>query len=403
MGSRHRVTRSGIELIKRFEGYRAKAARLPDGRHVVGYGHTRSAREGVEVSPEDAEALLRFDLRQIESAFDELVFTPLDRNQTDALVAFAFSVGLDAFRRSNVLRRVNEGDLLGAAAALESWRRAEFEGEPLVVDALIRRRAAEKLLFLTPSGGFIAAPSSVLKPELDYAALPPRGALEAADLVASLEGADAAAERVDGAPAPAPTPETSPALAAAEKVSRRLQALFADEPEPASPAREADITPELATDPAVALAPGPAESMSDATELLLAHPSPDDQEPVEAPPPLVLEPEQLESRVLASEADFDRRIAGVEADGQAVPVRPEEQKESRWPYLALGGLTLTLFAIAIVIILRAQRMGERTLTEPVSLMGTILAVVGIVGMTTAVYFWLRTWGERGSKPEGSAD
>ncbi len=70
-------------------------------------------------------------------------------------MAFAFNVGVDNFRHSSVLRRVNEGALIQAACALEMWRRAEFEGERIVVDALVRRRAAEKTLFLTPStGGF---------------------------------------------------------------------------------------------------------------------------------------------------------------------------------------------------------------------------------------------------------
>ena len=59
MEPRHRVSRAGIELIKRFEGLRRRAARLPDGGYTVGYGHTRSAREGAEVILKAVECCLR--------------------------------------------------------------------------------------------------------------------------------------------------------------------------------------------------------------------------------------------------------------------------------------------------------------------------------------------------------
>jgi len=168
MSPRQQVSRTAIDLVKRFEGYRRQAARLPDGRWTIGYGHTASAREGATVSEADAEALLIYDLMRVAAAMDGLVYAPLTRNQHDALCAFAFSIGPEAFRASEVLKRVNEGAFIQAAFALEMWRRAEFEGEALVIDALVRRRAAEKLLFLTPPGdAWVAAPSAVLRPQLD--------------------------------------------------------------------------------------------------------------------------------------------------------------------------------------------------------------------------------------------
>src|SRR5687768_1612719 len=160
MLSRHRVSRAAIELIKRFEGYRRKAAQLPDGRWTIGYGHTLTAREGAEVSEADAEALLIYDLIGVAHAVNETVFTPLIQNQFDALVSFAFNIGLDAFRQSQVLRRLNEGQIIQAACAMELWRKAEFQGERIVIDALVRRRSAEKALFLTPlDDGWVAAPT----------------------------------------------------------------------------------------------------------------------------------------------------------------------------------------------------------------------------------------------------
>lgn len=150
MKPRNQVSRSAIELIKRFEGYRRKSAQLPDGRWTIGHGHTLTAREGAEVSEQDAEALLIYDLIAVSHSINEWVFTPLSQNQFDALAAFTFNIGVENFRRSSVLRRLNEGSMIQAACAMELWRKAEFEGERIVVDALVRRRSAEKTLFLTP-------------------------------------------------------------------------------------------------------------------------------------------------------------------------------------------------------------------------------------------------------------
>ena len=46
MTPRYQVSKAAIELVKQFEGFRRRAARLPDGRWTIGYGHTRTAREG---------------------------------------------------------------------------------------------------------------------------------------------------------------------------------------------------------------------------------------------------------------------------------------------------------------------------------------------------------------------
>ena len=267
MKPRHQVSRAAIELIKRFEGYRRKAAQLPDGRWTIGYGHLRTAREGAAVSEADAEALLIYDLIGVAQAVDELAYADLNQNQFDALCAFAFSIGPDAFRGSDVLKRVNEGAFTQAAFALELWRRAEFEGERIIIDALVRRRAAEKLLFLTPAGGaWRPAPSALLRPELDTDApqTAPRG--NPVRVAAWLDG-----DAVRLAREEAPAAETaSPIKAAAAAVGARLQALFSEsdaasraeagsapEPVPAAeapPAPAAADTAEPAATPATASA-----------------------------------------------------------------------------------------------------------------------------------------------------
>ena len=168
MRPRLSISRSAVELIKAFEGFRAKAARLDDGRWTIGYGHTLTAREGAEVTERDAEALLLYDLIPVGHAVNEHVYAPLNQNQFDALVSFVFNIGVRNFRGSPTLRRLNEGRPLEAALAMEMWRKSDLEGERIVVDALVRRRSAEKALFLRPTEGWTAAPTPVLPPKIDY-------------------------------------------------------------------------------------------------------------------------------------------------------------------------------------------------------------------------------------------
>jgi lysozyme len=234
MQPRHHVSPAAIALIKRFEGYRRTAAQLADGHWTIGYGHTRSAREGAQVSEADAEALLLYDLQEVAAAINSLIFTPLTQNQVDALASFVLNIGVASFQSSSVLRRINEGNLLQAGCAIEMWRKADFEGERIVVDALVRRRAAEKGLFLTPADGYVPAPTPVVRPRLDYSVRAGMPQTRPVELDTPMEGDSAVAVRHDApeieaqTDAPYPDDRGSPTVAAAAAVSARLHAIMDD-------------------------------------------------------------------------------------------------------------------------------------------------------------------------------
>lgn len=163
-----RTSGAGVELIKSFEGFRARATRLPDGAWIVGFGHTASAREGLRVTRADAELVLRHhDLKPIEDLINERVLTPLTQNEFDALVSFAFNIGPDAFLESNVLALLDSGERLQAAEGMTAWRKGRVDGDVRVVDALVRRRAAEKALFLEHPSGRIPVPGALMRPQFD--------------------------------------------------------------------------------------------------------------------------------------------------------------------------------------------------------------------------------------------
>ena len=159
-----RTSQAGLDVIKAFEGFRARSESLPNGRWIIGYGHMRRAREGTRVSETEAEAILReYDLPPVERYVMRCVLAPMMQNEFDALVSLAFNIGPKAFASSDVVASINGGNRLEAAQAFDHWRRAKIGGRVQIVDALVRRRAAEKALFLNAPGRMPIASSRLYR------------------------------------------------------------------------------------------------------------------------------------------------------------------------------------------------------------------------------------------------
>ncbi|GGX63756.1 hypothetical protein GCM10011309_12220 [Litorimonas cladophorae] len=142
------ISDTGLKLIKAFEGYRPVDRELVTGQRVVGYGHRLYSDTAVMMSKSEAERVLRADLQPFEDMINSEVHAPLTQSQFDALCSFAFNIGPKAFLTSDTLRALNNGRPLDAANGLDIWRKSEIAGKTYVVDALMRRRTAEKALFL---------------------------------------------------------------------------------------------------------------------------------------------------------------------------------------------------------------------------------------------------------------
>lgn len=167
MAKRTSISPVGLSLIKAFEGFRPEATQLPNGIWVIGHGHTKTARKGAKVSRNDAEDLLMWDLSQLEPQIRDVIFAPLSGPQMDALLSLAFNIGFDSFRKCDVVRFLNQGDPISAAAAFDVWKKAKFHEHVIVVDALVRRRAAEKARFLKVDAGSLSLPTGRLQPLAD--------------------------------------------------------------------------------------------------------------------------------------------------------------------------------------------------------------------------------------------
>ncbi|MGB6229007.1 MAG: glycoside hydrolase family protein, partial [Litorimonas sp.] len=174
------ISETGLRLIKAFEGFRPTDRRLVTGARVVGYGHRLFSDMPMRMSEDEAEERLKLDLSAYEEMVNDEVHAPLSQSQFDALCSLAFNIGPKAFRESDTLRALNNGRPLDAANGFDIWRKASIGGETYVVDALMRRRAAEKCLFLRTDKP-LPAPGAMLEPQPDPSAPlgPTRDALPA--------------------------------------------------------------------------------------------------------------------------------------------------------------------------------------------------------------------------------
>ncbi len=148
MSQKLKISDTGLKLIKAFEGYRPVDRELVTGQRIVGYGHRLYSHDAVIMNKTEAEEVLRSDLEPFEDMINTEVHAPITQSQFDALCSFAFNIGPKAFLKSDTLRALNNGRPLDAANGLDVWRKSEIAGKTYVVDALMRRRTAEKALFL---------------------------------------------------------------------------------------------------------------------------------------------------------------------------------------------------------------------------------------------------------------
>lgn len=130
-------------LIREFEGLRLKAYRCPAGVWTIGYGHTSEVREGQEIDEVAAELLLDADLKYFQVQMAPAIKVPVTEGQAGAMLSFAFNVGVGSFRRSTLLRLLNEGKSLNAAYEFKKWT----HGGGRELPGLVRRREAEAAMF----------------------------------------------------------------------------------------------------------------------------------------------------------------------------------------------------------------------------------------------------------------
>jgi lysozyme len=159
------ISEAGIQLIKSFEGCHNQPYKCPAELWTVGYGRVlypdqarlKTGERAIyplrtehnrTFSGDEIDALLEADLQRFEDGVLRLCPAAADNQcHLDALVSFAFNVGLGNLQSSTLRMKYNREDYEGAADEFLKWRKANG----VVLRGLERRREAERALFL--SGG----------------------------------------------------------------------------------------------------------------------------------------------------------------------------------------------------------------------------------------------------------
>lgn len=148
-----KCSETGINLIKSFEGLRLKTYADSGGTLTIGYGHTRNVRKNQKITIGQADAFLYEDLVKAENAVNRWYNTyHFSQPEFDALVSFAFNLG-----SGNVDKLVANGKRSRKEIAEAILRYCHCGGKKL--SGLVKRREAEKALFLSGNISSIAEPS----------------------------------------------------------------------------------------------------------------------------------------------------------------------------------------------------------------------------------------------------
>ena len=141
------------ELCRRFEGFRAKPYLCPAGVATIGYGSThysdgkRVTLQDAPISEAVAHALLLTELfntyapgvlRQCPGLLP-LALLENDWRKLNAIVDFAYNLGVGRLQTSTLRRKINTGDWEGAQSELKKW----VMGGGRILPGLVTRRAAE--------------------------------------------------------------------------------------------------------------------------------------------------------------------------------------------------------------------------------------------------------------------
>jgi lysozyme len=144
------ISEVGLDLIKEYEGLSLTPYLCSADVPTIGYGSTfyedgtKVTLQDPEITKERAEDLLRFHANSFCKKMLPSVKVKLTQYQLDALVSFAYNVGVGNFKSSTLLKMLNKSDFEGASNEFPRWNKAGGK----IVSGLTRRRLAERKMFI---------------------------------------------------------------------------------------------------------------------------------------------------------------------------------------------------------------------------------------------------------------
>lgn len=144
------MNNKAIEILKRFEGFRKEAYKCAGGVATLGYGSTfyldgSPVQMGDTITEKDAEILLIKVVDDFKVNVKRLLPYTLPEDAVDAVVIMVYNIGLGAFTKSTLLKRIKE-DHLNFAAIETEWNKWVYAGKK-VLPGLVKRRKEEFALY----------------------------------------------------------------------------------------------------------------------------------------------------------------------------------------------------------------------------------------------------------------
>lgn len=141
---------NAIDLIKKYEGFRPQSYQDSVGVWTIGYGTTRingePVKAGMTITEDQAIQYVQLEVNKLWSQIEQVVKVPINDNQMNALVDFAYNLGFNALKTSTLMRYINQSKFEQAASEFGKWVYAGGK----VLPGLVKRREAEKQLFIEP-------------------------------------------------------------------------------------------------------------------------------------------------------------------------------------------------------------------------------------------------------------
>lgn len=145
-----RISETGVRLIAKFEGFRAKPYLDAVGIPTIGFGttfypdNTRVKMSDPAITEEKAREYLKTIILRFEQEIAPMVKRELNQNQWDAIVSFVYNLGGNNFKNSTLLKRINENPCdPDIAYQFSRWNKAGGK----VLLGLTRRRKEEADLY----------------------------------------------------------------------------------------------------------------------------------------------------------------------------------------------------------------------------------------------------------------
>ena len=134
------------DLIREFEGCRLQAYQDSVGVWTIGWGHTGpEVHSGLVWTQKQADDQLESDVNSFAIEVQNLLNHSATQGQYDAMVSFAYNLGINAFRKSILLQKFNSHDIIGAARDIGEYTHAGGQ----IMEGLVRRRVAEIVRFMS--------------------------------------------------------------------------------------------------------------------------------------------------------------------------------------------------------------------------------------------------------------